>query len=551
MTLNTDRSAHSARTLKYGTNVVIASVLFLVVLGALNYFATSFRWRLDMTATKEFTVSEATKKLLGKLKDKATVTVYATEQDTPPDWSEQRNQLRDLLYEYRLLSGNKVQYKFLDPSNDKIKQEAEEKGIREQPMQKVSTTEVSVKVGYLGMIVQYSGKSEVIPVIVPQSSLEYQVTRAINKVAEVDIPTIGIIAPGGNPYMGEAGNFQVVSQFLEQEGYKTKTLEPTRLNDLKDCRMLMVFEPEELSEEALYRIDQFVMNGGKLFVAASGVQIDQRSGRAMSRPPNINSILEFYGMRVDSDLLEDWGRGFETTMLTPRGVVRMRNPFAMEVADLSRTSLITQKLPRMVTVYPSSVSGSAHGTSGTVEVIARTSARTKKQEQMFVLQPDKVRQPPNDEGLQAYNLIMSVKGTLDSRYGTVDPPVITEDGGTTRAVSVSEVKKTSDPSAAVVVAGSAFSFYDEVMGRQDGQLNGIFLVNVADALTRSGEMIGLRSKKTQIASLKDKIEQSEAKVAEALAIGAVPILLILFGIGKVYMNRMKRARYVEMYGSAD
>src|SRR6476660_9608812 len=93
-----DQGARRARTLKYGTNVVIGTLLLFVILVAINWFANRAQTRLDLTANKQYTTSAATANILNNLKDKVTVKVYATEKDTPPEWTEQRNQLRDLLY---------------------------------------------------------------------------------------------------------------------------------------------------------------------------------------------------------------------------------------------------------------------------------------------------------------------------------------------------------------------------------------------------------------------------------------------------------------------
>src|SRR5437868_7074967 len=143
-----------SRAFKYGTNVVLGVVLLFVVLIVLNYFADRSLRRIDLTRDKQFTTSEATKHLLASLKDKVNITVYATEHDTPPSWTEEREQLRSLLYEYRLNSGGRVSYDFKDPSADeKVKKEAEQTGIREVQMQQVGSEELNLKLGYLGMVI--------------------------------------------------------------------------------------------------------------------------------------------------------------------------------------------------------------------------------------------------------------------------------------------------------------------------------------------------------------------------------------------------------------
>lgn len=540
-----------SRVFKYGTNVVAATLLLLVVLGVVNYLANKSLRRIDLTRDKEYTTSDATKHLLASLKDQVNVTVYATEHDTPPNWTEEREQLRSLLYEYRLHSGGRVNYVFKDPSADeKVKKEAEQTGIQEVQMQQVGTEELKVNLGYLGMVVRYKGKTETYPTIQPNAKLEYQLSRAINKLAEVTIPVIGFLAPQGNPFMGDNGNYAAIPKLLEQEGYTVKKFEATNLRDLKDCKLLMVFEPDELSEEALYRIDQFVMKGGKVLVVASGVQIDNRTRRAQPKAPNVNSLLESYGIRINADLVEDWGHGVRDMAVTQRGeLVQITNPLIIQVSDFSESNPMVKRMKQMFMVFASSVSASQAGTSGTLEVIAKTSDRAKRQDQILVTEPSRIKRPEPGEKLDSLNLIMAAKGPLTSRFSVVDPPALTEDNGTTRAVAASEVIRTSPPEAEVIACGSPYSFYDQIV-QGNGLPNAVFAVNVADQLTRGGEMIALRSKQALNSVLKTDISPSQKRTAYALGIFGIPVCLVLFGAFIGWMSRMKRQRYRDIYEAA-
>jgi ABC-type uncharacterized transport system involved in gliding motility auxiliary subunit len=537
------------RAIKYGTNVVIGTILFFVVLVAINFFAEKSRTRVDLTQGKQYTISDATRRILTSLKDRVNITVYATMQETPPDWTEQRNQLFDLLQEYRLASNGKVHFAFKDPTADpKVEAEAAQKGIREQTMQKVGSSELSLKAGYLGFVVEYKGKIETVAALRPEQSVEYQLTRAINKAAQVNVPTVGIIAPPGNPFFGEQGKYDLVPRYLEEEGYQIKSLESNKL-DPKGLDLLMLFEPEDFTEEMLYRIDQYVMNGGKLFVAASGVNINPQAGRATAKIPNINSILEFYGLHINGDLLEDWGKALPRRYATDRGYVVAPDPFFFAVTDLNTSSIITKDLRGLITIFASSVAPSAHGTSATLEVLARTSPLTHRQESFFNTEAQKLRRPPASE-LQACNICMMAHGVMESRFGTVEPPPMTNDDGTTRAILASEVRRKSDPKATVIVYSCPLSFHNEVISpTSDGVINAVFLLNVADALTRGGEMISLRSKQAAVATLKADIPDSEKTMAQVLVIGGVPVALIALGLVRFYFNKLKRMRYREIYGN--
>lgn len=553
MALNAENSSRASRAFKYGANVLIGTVLFLAILGAINFMASKSAIRADLTRNKQFTLSEGTREILRGLKSEVTATVYVTEDGVPAEMAEQRKQLRNLLMEYRAVSGNRINFTFKDPSADpEALRKAEQAGVPPVQMQTMSNAEFSVKEGYFGLVLQYQGKNQVIPVIQLNLSLEYALTNAINKLAQVNVPVIGVVAAAGNPFMGEQGHFQAVAKLMQEEGYTVRTIDPSRMrdSDTSGVKLLMVMQPEELSEEALYRIDQFVMEGGKLFVAASGVQLDQRSGNAMPRSPNINSLLENYGVRIEQDLLEDWGNGRQRGFMTQRGPVRRTDPFTIEATDLSDTATITAKIPSMVLLFPSSISRSASGTSATVETLISTSERTRRQETMFNLQGERLTPPSGEEvnSLKAYDVGVQVKGVLKSRFASVDPPVVTNDDGSTRAVAVSTVKHESPPTAEVVVVSSPLSFIDEVLGAGNATLvNAVFLLNTADAVTRGGEIIALRSKQAQFASLR-KVEEAEARTTKALVIVGMPVLLALLGLARLGWNRYRRGRWRETYG---
>lgn len=551
-TYTNDSGARRARTFKYGANAIIGTILLAIILLGVNWFAGRMQARIDLTRNQLYTTSVATENLLKNLEDQVTVTVYATEKDTPPEWTEQRRQLRDLLQEYRRKSNGKLRYSFKDPSSDeKVGQEAQSAGIREQQMQQASMTEFSLKVGYLGFVVSYKGKTEAVAALSPSSSLEYQLTRAINKVAEVNIPTVGVVAPQGNPMMGQESPYQLVSQLLENEGFTVRNFSPDRLGETSGVQMLMVFDPQNLSEETLYHLDQYVMGGGKLLVAANGIQMSARGNQTRATPsaPNVNEILEYYGVRIDDNLLEDWKDGLPQTGFMMDGrMVRYVNPFLHRTTNLAKDSDITKNLPGLFFAFPSSVSQSTLGTSGTIEVLAKTSDRTRVQEQMFNLEATRLQAPKaGEEETNPQNLVVRVKGPLTSRYATNAPPQsLTNEDGTTTPLDGNKMRTTSAEGATVIVAGSAISFSDEATNQ--APMNAIFVVNTAEALTRGGEILQLRGRDLQVPVLRS-ISEREALWTQIIVLGIVPALLVVLGLLKWVLNRRRKAKYREIYGT--
>jgi gliding-associated putative ABC transporter substrate-binding component GldG len=547
---NTDHDNRKTRVIKSGLNAIAGTVLFLLILIGAYWLAGKSHQRADLTRNKMYTLSDSSRNLLKKLQDRVTVTIYATEKDTPPDWTEKRNELRELMSQYRNISEGKIQYTFRDvsPGSESAKA-ATDAGMEPSLMQESSTTSYKINQGFFGLQAEYKGKSETIPFIDPNTSLEYQLTRVINKVAAVNIPKIGVVAPGGNPLMGQPGNFTALTGALQEEGFEVSELQPTQLKDLSKLDMLMLIDPQNLSDEALYHIDQYVMNGGKMFVAAPGVQLSGRGGMesVVPNPPNINKLLESYGLRIDPTIVEDWQGARPKAAITRAGTMaQYKDPLLFTTANRSEKSNITKNIPMLLFAYTSSVSRSDHGTSAPVTSLVQSSDNSRIQEGEFTLEPTELKPPTAQEKTTPKDLVMMVSGTLSSHYADSPAPALTNDDGTTHAVDEASIAKKSKPSAEVIVMGSALMLVNQAL--QQIPTNALLPLNAAEALTRGSDVLSLRAREPVIPQLR-KITPAESMWTQVLVIGGIPLLLILFGFFNAMMIRRRKARYRRMFNA--
>ena len=100
--------------------------------------------------------------------------------------------------------------------------------------------------------------------------------------------------------------------------------------------------------------------------------------------------------------------------------------------------------------------------------------------------------------------------------------------------------------ARVIVAGTHVSFYDQIL--QQAQTNAVFLLNVADVLTRGGDFVSLRTKQQSVAVLRDNITNAQVRWTQFLVVGGMPIAVIGFGLLWFSLGRAKRAGYRATYG---
>jgi hypothetical protein len=99
-------STIQARQTKYGAFVALYLIVILAVIVAANWLADHHDKSLDVTANKQFTLSDETKKVTGNLKNDVTIYVF--------DKSENYDRDRDMLDRYRNLS-SKIKVDYVDP----------------------------------------------------------------------------------------------------------------------------------------------------------------------------------------------------------------------------------------------------------------------------------------------------------------------------------------------------------------------------------------------------------------------------------------------------
>ena len=177
----------------------------LVTLGLLGANLIAFNtllaaWssaRIDLTQDRMFSISPATRKLLGSLEDDLTIIGYFSKR-THPKLSPLVPQIEDLLEEYRALSKGKIHVEIVDPGeNDRVAQEASDRfGVASTPFRLASKYESGIVNAYFALVVKYGDQYqrygfddliEVEPlpdgdVDVRLRNLEYDLTRAIKKV---------------------------------------------------------------------------------------------------------------------------------------------------------------------------------------------------------------------------------------------------------------------------------------------------------------------------------------------------------------------------------
>lgn len=200
-TLSLDRKRWSSgqRTAGYRRNMNLTGALLTVNLLALNIWVAPLQGlRADLTQQHEFTLSQTTLDLINNLQEPLVIRAYIS-QKTHPLLEPLIPQVRDMLSEYQIDSGGKVQADVVDPASDPaIEAEANKTyGIQPTPLQVSGRYEASVLNVYFDILVRYGDQNVVLnfrnlvnvnqhadgSVSLSFRNLEYDLTSAIKKVS--------------------------------------------------------------------------------------------------------------------------------------------------------------------------------------------------------------------------------------------------------------------------------------------------------------------------------------------------------------------------------
>ena len=139
-------------------------VLLVGVIVFSNLISSFWFTRFDLTSDKRFTLSEASKKLVGNLKDIVYVKVYL-QGDFSPAFSRLSNSTRELLDELRTYSKGNLEYEFIDPSaapneedRKKLYAQLYQKGIQPTTIEERDNEGMTRKYIFPGAVINFSNE---------------------------------------------------------------------------------------------------------------------------------------------------------------------------------------------------------------------------------------------------------------------------------------------------------------------------------------------------------------------------------------------------------
>lgn len=503
----------------------------LAILILLNIISVRIFGRLDVTKNHLYTLSDASKQFMRNLDDKVTVKAYFTE-DLPAPYNMNRRALLDELNEYKAYSRGNLQFEFIDPSGEKGEQDAQQQGIQPVQVQVVKEDKFEVKRAYMGMVILYEDKKEVLPVIQNTSSLEYDITSTIKRLTTKAQKKIGFLTGHGEPPLSEVSKAQ---QLLSKQ-YQVTTVDISKGKPVpSDIAALIIMAPtQKFSEPDKYQIDQYIMSGGRVAFLINKVDanLQQRFGRAIEL--GIDDLLEEYGLRVNADLVRDT-RCASVSIVQQQFGFNIQSqvpfPYLPLASQFNKDNMMVKDLQGVVMFFVSSVDTvnlAARNLQG--EILIRSSNESGRQTGFFMFDPlqQYKREDFNEKGIplaaltygQFKSLYAGKEAPKDTSAGSIPP------GGNTLQMS---------PANRIVLVGDGDFARDQYLGNRD---NLTFFANIVDYLVDDAGLITIRSKDVSMPPL-EQVSDGTKKVVKYGNLIVPPLIVLGYGL---FRWRVRKAR---------
>ncbi len=572
--------------IRYGDQNVVLSYSDLIEVEASRAGGVEVRLRnleYDLTSSIKKVVYgfQSVEAILAALEEPAELTIYVTP-DTLPGWLQEEGvpqTIEKVAQDIAAESGGKFTYKVVNP-------DAPDSPVTRQELydtyglQPFAVSPFSNESYYLHVVLRVGDQTQVVYPSgeMAEADVRTAIESALKRVAPGFLQVVGLWTPPAEPTQDMFGqmqqplsSWQQLQESLRQE-YEVRRVDLSNGRVPADVDVLVIVAPQGLTEVERFAIDQYLMRGGSIIVAAGnyGITIDQFAGGLGLKPleDGLQEMLASYGIRVEESLVMDpQNEPFPVQVTRQVGDFQVQEiqaidyPFFVDVRPdgMASGSPIVSNLPAVTLNWVSPITvdeekSAAREVTRLLQSSPDSWVRTDTNVQPdFDLYPDLGF--PVGQDRKSYTLAVSVQGVFESYFKDKPSPLGEEAlsegeaGEETAQEPVAGTIEASPQTARLVVIGSA-EFVDDVVFdissrlTRDRYLNSLKLVQNAVAwATEDLDLLNIRSRGTYARVLYD-LSESEQSFWEGA--NYVVALLSLAVIGVVWNARRRNERPIEL-----
>jgi len=489
-----------------GTALVVFGVLFVAVLLVVNVL---FRGaRVDLTQGHLYTLSDGTKNILQSIDEPINLYFFYSDKGSQdiPQVRAYATRVREMLQEMASRSGGKLKLQVIDP----LPFSEDEDRATSMGLQSIPVSAAGDKI-FLGIAGTNSTNGQAsIPFLQPdkEAFLEYDIAKLIHELESPKKPVVGLlsglpITAGMDAQTHQMRQAWAVDQQWTQL-FDVKDVDAATLKSVdKDMDVLVVVHPKNLSDDAQYAIDQFVLRGGHLLAFVDpDAELDAAGGdpnnpmAAMMADKSSDLPKLFKAWNVDYDprkVVVDRARALPISMGEGQAPVRHPAILGLTAADLNHDDVLTANLSTINVTTAGFFDLSKDAKDEKLEPLIQTSsdATTVPVDRVRMLaDPSSLLadyQPAGSPFVIAARLTGKLKTAFPERKGD---GALAESKGDAQVVLVADTDLLSDRMWVQVRSFLGQSIMNAFAN------NGDFAVNALDNLAGSSDLIAIRGRAT-------------------------------------------------------
>lgn len=450
----------------------------------LNIFANNFFLdaRLDLTQSRQYTLSEGTRAIIAKLPEPVTLRFYFSRRNSAdyPATAAYAKRVRDLLGHYAAISDGKIILEDVDPAPFTPEEDrANAAGLRAAP---VANGNGSVYFGLEGsnMVDDRTAIAFFAPEREPY--LEYDLTSLIYQLSHPGKRKVAVLS--SLPLERAPGTGQKLGIYADLErSYDVTKLDAKFREIPADTDLLLIAHPQEVVPSQLSAIMRYSLDGGRILLLVDPMSELVQQEQNPSAPPSsdLRILLQAWGVEyTPAQLVLD--RGTAQLIRNPADPQRASVPYPLwqhlTAPNFSRTDPVTASLNGVNLASPGALA-QAKGATTTFEKLLTSSA---------------------DSMLFSRDETLSLRdpGALMSRMKPGGQPITLAARISGRAV----FPNTAEGNVNIVVIADTDVLDDRFWAQTDPQSgarapfadNQGLILNAIESLTGSDDLIGLRAR---------------------------------------------------------
>ncbi|MCG9970343.1 gliding motility-associated ABC transporter substrate-binding protein GldG [Gramella sp. YB25] len=543
-------------------------LILLVILVVVNFLASEFFMRFDLTQDKRYSLSPAAKEIVSDVEQPVVFDVFL-EGNFPSEFRRLRNETRQMLEEFSAYNRN-IKFNFIDPlaeddDANAIAEEFYKMGMTPARLNVQENGRNSESIIFPWAIANHGNKTVKIPLLKNQigatdeervtssvQQLEYALANGLSKLIYPREKKIAVMR--GNGELPDARIADFIKTIQEYYFMAPFTLDSVVANPQKTLEDLnkydLVIDPkptQAFNEKEKYVLDQYLMNGGKMLWLAEVTNMETDSlfnerGSAIAIPRNLNLGDYFfsYGLRINPAIVNDLYSA-PIILASGSGNNTRFNPFPWFYSPLTSSPNdhpVINNIEAVKFEYANPIDTLANNVNKTI--LLTSSPRSKLEGVPAEISLDMVNQKPD---LETYNageqpLAVLLEGNFKSVYKNRIKPFELEN-------SIEE----SVPTKMLVVSDGDV-IKNDLQGGQPLELgfqrytgntygNKEFLLNAVNYLLDDTGLINIRSKDISLSFLdKEKVAAQREKWQIINLLGPL-LVLFIFGLGFRYYRKHK------------